>query len=71
MDSSKVASKAASKAASTEKTRILEMPNHEGDSIQVSVSEPRVRIKEVVTIWILFFINLFNYIDRYIVSGYN
>ena len=29
----------------------------------------RVSIRTLVTIWILFFINLFNYIDRYIVAG--
>lgn len=34
-----------------------------------AVIRPTVGIREIVTIWILFFINLFNYIDRYIVSG--
>ncbi|KAL5264213.1 hypothetical protein ACHWQZ_G005333 [Mnemiopsis leidyi] len=41
-----------------------------GDSIgESTVSGYRVGMRQILPIWILFFINLFNYIDRYIVSG--
>ena len=44
------------------------MPSDDSVGVQV-VGTYRVGMKQILPIWILFFINLFNYIDRYIVSG--
>lgn len=44
------------------------MPSDDSVGVQV-VGTYRVGMRQILPIWILFFINLFNYIDRYIVSG--